>query len=69
MRNNWKIINEAYDELKKNERHWKFDNDYRRKYEYVKEAATAPSSITRESIEYVADCALFLLEVNNRICR
>lgn len=69
LRNNLKIIKEAYEALKPNEWRWKFDNDYRRKYEYVKEAATAPSSITRESLEYVADCALFLMEAHKRICK
>ena len=67
MRNNQKIIKDACAVLKKNEWRWKSDNDYRRKYEYVKEAATDAGSITRESIVYAADCALFLMEVHNRI--
>lgn len=67
MRNNWKVIKDAYEVLKADEWRWKFDNDYRRKYEYVKEAATENQSYTSGTVEYIADCALFLLEVYKRI--
>lgn len=67
MRNNWKIIKEAYDVLKANEWRWKSDNDYRRKYEYVKEAATEEQRYTPATVEYIADCALFLMDAHKRI--
>lgn len=67
MRNNWKVIKEAYEVLKKNEWRWISDNDYRRKYEYVKEAATGNEDYTEGTLVYIADCALFLLAVHNRI--
>ena len=67
MRNNWKIIKEAYEVLKAHESRWMFDNDYRRKYEYVKEAATGDESYTAGTVEHIADCALFLLEAHKRI--
>lgn len=67
MRNNWKIIKEAYEVLKQNEWRWVTDNDYRRKYEYIKEAATTDEQYTEGTIEYIADCALFLLEAHKRI--
>lgn len=67
MRNNWKIIKEAYEVLKANEWCWMFDNDYRRKYEYVKEAATEEQHYTHGTVEYIADCALFLMDAHKRI--
>lgn len=67
MRNNWKIIKEAYEVLKEHESRWMFDNDYRRKCAYVKEAATEEQHYTRGTVEYIADCALFLLDVHKRI--
>lgn len=67
MRNNTKIIKEAYEVLKQNEWRWKVDNDYRRKYGYIKEAATASTPITHETLEYVADCAIFMMDVHKRI--
>ena len=67
MRNDWKIIKEAYEVLKKDEWRWTTDNDYRRKYQYVKEAATTEQDYTKDTVTYIADCALFLLDVRHRI--
>ena len=66
-RDEWKIIKDAYRELKPHESYWMMDNDYRRKYEYVKEAATENQSYTRDTVTYITDRALFLLDACKRI--
>ena len=60
-------ITTAYETLKANEAYWMFDNDYRTKYQYIKEVATTDVPHTRYSIEYIADIAEFMMEVNRRI--
>ena len=61
------IINKAYAFLKPNERYWLMDNDYRRKYEYVKEAVEEKPNYTADTWEYIAIRAAFLIQVHNRI--
>ena len=61
-----KHIIAAYELLKKNESYWLFDNDYRTKYQYIKEVATTDTPHTRYSLEYIADIADYMLEVNKR---
>ena len=66
-RDDWKIIKDAYEVLKQYESYWMMDNDYRRKYEYVKEVETENYSYTCDTVTYIADCALFLLDECKRI--
>lgn len=60
-------IRNAYEILKVNEDYWLFDNDYKRKYSYIKEFVTTESVYTNETVEYIADIADFMLNVHNRI--
>lgn len=66
-RDDWKIIKDAYEVLKQYESYWMMDNDYRCKYEYVKEVATENHSYTCDTVTYIADRALFLLDACKRI--
>lgn len=43
--------------------------DYRRKYEYVKEAVEESPNYTDETVEYIAIRARFLVDAHNRIYR
>ena len=63
----WKVIKEAYITLKKHEDYWLFDNDYKRKYEYIREAATTETNFTNRTVESIATIAEFMLEANSRI--
>ena len=69
MKNNYTIIEKAYKVLKPNEKRWLMDADYRRKYEYVKEAVEENPNYTDGTIEYIAIRARFLINAHNRIYR
>ena len=63
----WGFIKKTYDALKPNEWYWLMDNDYKRKYEYIKEAATTDVCYTSGTIAHMcADCK-FMLEASDRI--
>ena len=61
------IIERAYSILKPHERYWLADNEYRCKYRYVKEAVEERSNYTKDTVEYIAIRARFLVEAHNRI--
>ena len=69
MKNDYTIIEKAYEVLKPNEKRWLMDADYRRKYEYVKEAIEETPNYTDETVEYIAIRARFLVDAHNRIYR
>ena len=63
----WGFIKKAYDALKPNEWYWLMDNDYKRKYEHIKEAVTTDVCYTSGTIgNMCADCK-FMLEASDRI--
>ena len=61
------IIERAYSILKPHEEWWLADNDYRCKYRYVKEAVEERPNYTKDTVEYIAIRAMFLVEAHNRI--
>ena len=61
------IIEKAYSILKPHEEWWLADNDYRYKYRYVKEAVEERPNYTKDTVEYIAIRAMFLVEAHNRI--
>ncbi len=63
----WGFLSKAYEALKPNEQYWLTDNDYKRKYEYIKEAATTDVRYTSGTLNYVCDIAKFMLKVSDRI--
>lgn len=67
MKNGYTIIKKAYEVLKPNEKRWLMDADYRRKYEYVREAVEENPNYTDETVEYIAIRAIFLVGAHNRI--
>ena len=69
MSNYYSTIKKAYNVLKPNEKRWLMDSDYRRKYEYVREAIEESPSYTDEALEYIAIRAKFLVRAHNRIFR
>lgn len=67
MRNYNEIISRAYDVLKPNCKYWQLDNDYRRYYNYVREAVEKSPNYSDGVLEYIAVRALFLINAHNRI--
>lgn len=49
MKNDYSTIEKAYKVLKPNEKRWLMDSDYRRKYEYVKEAIEETPELYRRN--------------------
>ena len=66
-RNPWDTIRSDYEVLKQHEDYWMMDNDYCRKYEYVREAATENAAYASGTAEYIAANAEFLMEAHRRI--
>ena len=66
-RNPWETIRSDYAVLKQHEDYWMTDNDYCRKYEYVREAAMENVAYTFGTAEYIAANAEFLMEAHRRI--
>lgn len=63
----WGFLAKAYEALKPYEQYWLWDNDYKRKYEYIKEAATTNTRYTSGTLEYLCSIAGFLLKTSDRI--
>lgn len=63
----WRVIIGAYTILKDNEWYWLTDNDYKRKYNYLKEASTTDTRYSSGTVDYFANIALFMVKVSNRI--
>lgn len=63
----WGFLAKAYEALKPNEQYWLWDNDYKRKYEYIKEAATTDTRYTSGTLDYLCSIAGFLLKTSDRI--
>lgn len=61
------FIDKAYEALKPNEAYWLMDNDFKRKYEYIKEAATTDTRYTSGTIDYLCSIAGFLLKASDQI--
>jgi hypothetical protein len=61
------FIAKAYEALKPNEQYWLTDNDYKRKYEYLKEVSTTDTRYTSGTLDYLCSVASFLLKTSDII--
>ena len=63
----WRRIIGAYTILKDNEAYWLMDNDYKRKYAYLKEASTMNTRYSSGTVDYLSGIAVFMVKANNQI--
>lgn len=61
------MIERAYSILKPHEEYWLADNEYCCRYRYVKEAVEERPNYTKDTVEYIAIRAMFLVYAHNRI--
>lgn len=63
----WAVILWAYFTLRDHKDYWLFDNDYKRKFEILEEAANSKKDYTNDTVEYMVSIAEFMLEAHSRI--